>query len=113
MTTQTSTNRDAGTVSGINPSSNPTIRGTATVVFCYDVGFGVDLTRAADILAASAALPNPLREQLPQRRRAPKHFTFDPAPVRVLEPCPDVELAALAGATHVSLVPTTLRRIDA
>lgn len=94
MTTQTSTNRDAGTVSGTNPSINPSIRGTATVVFCYDVGFGVDLTRAADILAASAALPNPLREQLPQRRRAPKHFTFDPAPVRVLEPCPNVELAA-------------------
>lgn len=94
MTTQTSTNRDAGTVSGTNPSSNPSIRGTATVVFCYDVGFGVDLTRAADILAASAALPNPLREQLPQRRRAPKHFTFDPAPVRVLEPCPNIELAA-------------------
>jgi len=94
MATQTSTNRDAGTVSGTNPSINPSIRGTATVVFCYDVGFGVDLTRAADILATSAALPNPLREQLPQRRRAPKHFTFDPAPVRVLEPCPDVELAA-------------------
>lgn len=94
MTTQTSTNRDAGTVSGTNSSVNPSIRGTATVVFCYDVGFGVDLTRAADILAASAALPNPLREQLPQRRRAPKHFTFDPAPVRVLEPCPNVELAA-------------------
>ncbi|MBY0112810.1 MAG: hypothetical protein K2Y21_08315 [Phycisphaerales bacterium] len=75
-------------------STNPTIRGTATVVFCFDVGFGVDLTRAADILAASAALPNPLREQLPQRRRAPKHFTFDPAPVRVLEPCPDVSLGA-------------------
>ncbi|HEX8875535.1 MAG TPA: hypothetical protein VF777_02220 [Phycisphaerales bacterium] len=92
MTTQTSTNRDAGTVSGINPPVNPSIRGTATVVFCYDVGFGVDLTRAADILAASAALPNPLREQLPQRRRAPKHFTFDPAPVRVLEPCPNVEI---------------------
>lgn len=69
------------------------IQGTCALVFCFDVGQAIDLNAAAEILSKSAALPSPQREQLQLRRRAPKYFNFDPAPVRFLQSCEPVACA--------------------
>lgn len=73
--------------------AGPHIRGTCSVVFCYDIGFSTDLNRVADILTRSGSFPSPQREQLQLRRRAPKYFNFDPLPVRFYQSCPAPELA--------------------
>ncbi|MBS0189169.1 MAG: hypothetical protein JSS51_13965 [Planctomycetes bacterium] len=77
----------------LDQGAGPAIRGTCSVVFCFDVGLAIDLNRATEILSRSEALPSPQREQLQLRRRAPKYFNFDPAPVRFLQKCEAVELA--------------------
>ncbi len=76
------------TQTNVDQQPGPKIRGTCSVVFCYDIGFAIDLNRAAEILTKSDALPSPQREQLQLRRRAPKYFNFDPLPVRFLQSWP-------------------------
>jgi hypothetical protein len=95
LTTQTQADRPPDAPS---PGTNPTIRGVCSVVFCYDVGFSIDLNRAADLLTRSASLPNPQRERLQLRRKAPKYFNFDPAPLRVQQQYPSREFAGFHSA---------------
>lgn len=85
MSSQTQTKLDQLT--------GPAIQGTCSVVFCFDVGQAIDLNTAADILSRSSELPSPQREQLQLRRRAPRYFNFDPAPVRFLQTCEPVSRA--------------------
>ncbi|MGH7242782.1 MAG: hypothetical protein ACREJD_05135 [Phycisphaerales bacterium] len=86
-------------------SAGPVIQGTCSVVFCFDVGQAIDLNTAADILARGSELPSPQREQLQLRRRAPRYFNFDPAPVRFLQTC---EPASRAGFHLTPKSETTL-----
>lgn len=89
----------------IDQSSGPKIQGTCAVIFCFDVGQAIDLNRATEILARSQSLPSPQREQLQLRRRAPRYFSFDPAPVRFLQASPPV---SRAGFQFASRTETTL-----
>ncbi len=77
----------------LDQSTGPVIQGTCSVVYCFDVGQAIDLNTAADILTRSNELPSPQREQLQLRRRAPRYFNFDPAPVRLLQTCETVSRA--------------------
>jgi hypothetical protein len=54
-------------------------RGVCTAMFAYDVGFAVDLNKAASLLTGDG----PQRETLKHSRRAPKYFEYQPAPLRV------------------------------
>jgi hypothetical protein len=74
-------------------STGPVIQGTCSVVYCFDVGQAIDLNTAAEILTRSNELPSPQREQLQLRRRAPRYFNFDPAPVRFLQTCESIARA--------------------
>ncbi|MBL8876892.1 MAG: hypothetical protein JNM86_13935 [Phycisphaerae bacterium] len=92
MATATQTNLDQ--------SAGPEIRGTCSVIFCFDVGQAIDLNRATEILSRSSELPSPQREQLQLRRRAPRSFSFDPAPVRFLQSCNSEAKAGFQLATR-------------
>jgi len=54
-------------------------RGTCSALFAYDLGFGIDLNRAQQLLQGDV----PQRETLKHSRRAPKYFEYQPAPLRV------------------------------
>jgi len=84
----------------VDQSTGPIIQGSCSVVYCFDVGLAIDLNRAADILTRSDALPSPQREQLQLRRRAPRYFNFDPAPVRFLQACEPVARAGFQLSTR-------------
>jgi hypothetical protein len=58
-------------------------RGVCSAFFAYDVGFAVDLNRAAELLSRGDV---PQRETLRHSRRAPKYFEYAPAPIRVARP---------------------------
>ncbi|HYE62574.1 MAG TPA: hypothetical protein VD997_11320 [Phycisphaerales bacterium] len=55
------------------------LRGQCVAMFAYDVGFAVDLNKAAALLTREI----PQRETLKHSRRAPKYFEYQPAPIRV------------------------------
>ena len=77
----------SATQTDLDRSAGPEIQGMCSVIFCFDVGQAIDLNRATEILSRSGDLPSPQREQLQLRRRAPRYFSFDPAPVRFLQSC--------------------------
>jgi len=54
-------------------------RGNCAAMFAYDVGFAVDLNKAAALLTGDV----PQRETLKHTRRAPKYFEYQPAPLRI------------------------------
>ncbi|MBX3380802.1 MAG: hypothetical protein KF805_11980 [Phycisphaeraceae bacterium] len=93
------------TQTNVDQPHGPVVQGTCSLVFCFDVGQAIDLNMATEILSRSAALPSPQREQLQLRRRAPKYFNFDPAPVRFLQAC---EPVARAGFEFAPRNETTL-----
>ena len=53
-------------------------RGVCSVFFAFDIGFGIDLDRAERMLEVTKA-----RELLQHRRRAPRYFQYQPAPLRI------------------------------
>lgn len=69
------------------------IDGVATVVFCFDMAFAIDLEKAAVRLASSKSGTTPEREQLMPRRGSPRSVNFDPPPLRVALACESVDLA--------------------
>ncbi|MBL0927405.1 MAG: hypothetical protein IBJ11_07115 [Phycisphaerales bacterium] len=62
-------------------------RGTAHVLFAYDVGLGVELTKAERLLETGGlGAGGAQREHLEHRRRAPEYLAFDPPPLKVMLP---------------------------
>lgn len=68
----------------------PSVRGECHVLFAYDAGAAVDLAEAERRLGAGAASAQ--REVMRRLRRSPTHFQYTPAPVRVVEPMPALEV---------------------
>ena len=65
--------------------------GTAHVWFAYDLGHQIDLDRAEQRCSARAE-----RELIKHEHREPAYLQFRPAPLRVVEPCPAVEIGGFA-----------------
>jgi hypothetical protein len=55
--------------------------GACTALFAYDLGFGIDLNRAQELLGQETGPTQ--RETLKHTRRSPKYFEYQPAPIRV------------------------------
>ena len=58
------------------------IKGSCTVMFAYDVGFGISLDRAERLLATSKT-GRTQREYLRYDRKSPRSFEYRPAPLRL------------------------------
>lgn len=77
--TYTGSGGDAREIMAMSSTDHIVIRrGVAYAMFIYDIGLGVRLDEAEGLLAASTS-----RQVLPHRRRTPRHFEFQPAPLRV------------------------------
>lgn len=72
-------------------------RGVCHLCFATDIGFSVDLERAASLLPGSAD-----RAQF-RERRTPSHLTIEPAPLRVVERAAPIEVGAWRTLPHVEL----------
>jgi len=75
------------------PAAGPTVRlyrGSALLLFAFDVGQAIDLERASPRLEPAARAT-----RLDHRRCAPGHFQFEPPPLRV--PCAPATLALSGG----------------
>ncbi|HLQ36248.1 MAG TPA: hypothetical protein VK348_00500, partial [Planctomycetota bacterium] len=70
--------------------------GAACAWFAYDIGQQIDLDRAQQRFAASAA-----RERIRHERRAPAHLQFHPAPLRLDQQSPAIALGQFATDLHV------------
>jgi len=69
------------------------VQGLCWVVFAYDIGMGIDLTRAGPLL--DRAMDQSIHKDGERRtRRAPKYFEFRPAPLRVTRPIAPIALKA-------------------
>lgn len=67
--------------------------GACYVMFAYDVGFSIDLDEAERRVKEATA-----REGLRHRRRAPRHFEFRPAPLRIIQPADPIRIGDRPGA---------------
>jgi hypothetical protein len=56
------------------------VRGTCHCVFAYDIGFSIDLTAAESRITSFTE-----RETIRHKRRAPRYFEYDPAPLRIVQ----------------------------
>jgi len=76
-------------------ANQPTIvQGTCTVMLAYDVGFGINLDRAEEVLAAQAGGGDRAqREVLPHSRRSPRYFGYRPSPLRIMRQAKSVHVA--------------------
>jgi hypothetical protein len=61
-------------------------RGVAYVLFAYDAGLAIDLDQAERRVTAATARPG-----MPHKHRAPKHFEYRPAPLRVRYPIEPID----------------------
>lgn len=77
-------------------------RGTCTVMFAYDIGFGIELDRVEAMLSARAD-GAPQREYLRHARKSPKSFEYRPAPVRLTRKGTTVAVGSHATDVAVSL----------
>jgi hypothetical protein len=74
-------------------------KGTAYVLFAYDVAHAIDLAAAERRLASAAE-----RQTVKQKRRAPAFFEYDPAPLRVTEPASALTIGDRVTAPFVEFV---------
>lgn len=66
----------------------PITRGTCLLTFAADIGFAIDLERAATLLPGGAD-----RTQI-RERRTPSHLNIEPPPLRVQESVPSLRIGA-------------------
>jgi hypothetical protein len=71
-------------------------RGVARVLHAYEVGQLIDLDQAERRITSLTE-----RAKIKHRRRAPKYFEYQPAPLHVIEAAEPIALAAYRTAEHV------------
>jgi hypothetical protein len=74
-------------------------RGACYVLHAYEVALAIDLDQAERRITASTERP-----QLRHKRRAPRYFEYRPAPLRVVQDAPSVEIAGFRTAGTVETV---------
>lgn len=100
----------AGRDGGRAPAAGPVVivRGTCTVVFVFDIAMAIDLDRAAALAAAGATAQKreTLRPPATARhpRKAPEHFEYRPAPLRVTLPAEPREVRGYQTEGSVELL---------
>jgi hypothetical protein len=77
-------------------------RGSCTVLFAYDIGFGISLDRAERMLASSVQ-GKTQREYLRHARKSPQSFEYRPSPLRFTRKAAPVAVGACATDATVSL----------
>lgn len=75
-------------------------RGRCHALFAYDIGMQVDLDEANRLVKEAATQ----REQIRHRRRAPRHFEFQPLPLRITQAADPIRLGAFTTSASVDLV---------
>lgn len=84
------------------PEPPSTIRvhtGDCWVFFAIDAAYGIDLDEAQRLLALGGSREGEAthREAISHRKRSPAHLQFNPAPLRIDQPAPEVAVLDLAG----------------
>lgn len=79
-----------------------TVRGATRAMFAFDVAQTIDLDRAE--VAVQRAAVGAGREGFSTSRKAPKHFQFNPARLRVTEPCGPIVVAGFPASAAVEAV---------
>ncbi|MCX5690910.1 MAG: hypothetical protein NTV94_14190 [Planctomycetota bacterium] len=77
-------------------------RGSCTVLFAYDIGFGISLDRAERMLASSVQ-GKTQREYLRHARKSPQSFEYRPSPLRFTRKAAPVAVGACSTDAAVSL----------
>jgi hypothetical protein len=72
--------------------------GTCSVMFAYDAGFAIDLDAAERRITEAT-----VREVIRHRRRAPAHFDFRPAPLRVTQAAEPIPIGSTPWRTGASV----------
>ncbi len=84
-----------------NATDTPQIQvGRVFVYYAFDIGFGIDLDRAEQLVSNESA-----RSHLRRSRRTPQYFEFDPPPLKVVR---DIEPVALGSFTTRPQIEITL-----
>jgi len=84
-----------------NATETPQVRaGRVFVYYAFDIGFGIDLDRAEQLVSNKSA-----RSHLRRSRRTPQYFEFDPPPLKVVR---DIEPVALGSFTTRPQIEITL-----
>lgn len=74
-------------------------RGACHVLYAYDVGFSTDLNRSEELITAQKE-----RAKIRQKRRAPQTFEASPAPLRVTQAAPTMNIAGFETSPLVEAV---------
>jgi hypothetical protein len=74
------------------------VRGSCVVVFAYDMGTAIDLTKAERLLAGETQ-----RRPIEPRRRTPRYFQFEPPPLLITQAAQRLEVAGRLTAEAVEL----------
>jgi hypothetical protein len=81
------------------PASLRVERGVCYALFAYDAGLAIDLDQSERRISAATA-----RAGIPHKHRTPRYFEFRPAPLRVRQATPPLDVGAFRTSDYVDVV---------